>query len=156
MKLVNRRELCIALSSLPAMIGAATAQAEPLAIPKELKETVLSHSEVFSPDELPVTTMANGGKSWNILHGVLATGEAIAMHESLQPAGLAPNPPHTIEHSELILVREGTLLFEHDGKAEKVGAGGVIYIAFGTRHTARNVGDGPAQYLVIAVGGDAG
>ncbi len=156
MSLVSRRDLCIALSSLPAMIGAAAARADTLPAPAEPKRTVLSHSEVFSPDQLPVTTMANGGKSWNILHGVLATGEAIAMHESLQPAGLAPNPPHTIEHSELILVREGTLLFEHDGKAQKVGAGGVIFVALGTRHTARNVGDGPAQYLVIAVGGDAG
>jgi len=76
------------------------------------------------------------------------------VHESLQPAGIAPNPPHTIQHSELILVQEGTLLFEYDGRSEKVGPGGVIFVAIGTRHAARNVGDGPGKYLVIAVGGD--
>ena len=116
--------------------------------------TVLSHSEVLSPERLPATTMPNGGKSWNILRGVLATGETTAIHVSLQPAGLAPNPPHTIHHSELILVRQGTLLFEHDGQSQTVSAGGVIYVADGTRHSARNVGDGPAEYLVIAIGGD--
>jgi mannose-6-phosphate isomerase-like protein (cupin superfamily) len=103
---------------------------------------------------MPVREMPNGGKSWNILHGELATGEIIALHESTQPAGLAPNPPHTIQHSELIFVREGTLLFEHDGKSQRVDAGGIILVAFGTRHTARNIGDGPANYLVIAIGGD--
>jgi quercetin dioxygenase-like cupin family protein len=35
-----------------------------------------------------------------------------------------------------------------------VGAGGVIFVAFGTKHRARNVGDGPAKYLVVAIGGD--
>jgi len=89
-----------------------------------------------------------------MLEGVLATGEAIALHESLQPAGSAPNPPHTIQHSERILVQEGTLLFEHEGRSERVGPGGVIFVATGSRHAARNVGDGTAKYLVIAMGGD--
>jgi len=56
-----------------------------------------------------------------MLEGVLATGEAIALHESLQPAGSAPNPPHTIQHSERILVQEGTLLFEHEGRSDRKG-----------------------------------
>jgi quercetin dioxygenase-like cupin family protein len=99
--------------------------------------------------------MPNGAQRWNILSGVLPTGEAIEVHESLQPAGIPPNPPHSIQHSELILVLEGTLLFEHDGKSEKVGAGGLIYVALGTRHSARNVGDRQARYVVIAIGGDA-
>ena len=114
----------------------------------------LSKSEVLFPQRLPVTTHANGGKSWNILHGELATGEVIALHESLQPADIRPNPPHSIQHSELILVQQGTLLFEYDGGSEKVAEGGVIFVAFGTRHVARNVGDGPARYLVVAIGGD--
>ncbi len=97
---------------------------------------------------------ANGAERWELLQGVLATGESIAVHESQQPAGVAPNPPHTIQHSELILVQEGTLLFEHDGKSEKIGAGGVILVAPATRHAVKNVSDGPAKYLVIAIGGD--
>ena len=52
------------------------------------------------------------------------------------------------------MVQEGTVGFEHDGKAEKVGPGGVIYVALGTLHRLKNVGDGPAKYFVVAIGGD--
>jgi mannose-6-phosphate isomerase-like protein (cupin superfamily) len=118
-------------------------------------DEALSQSQIFQVDQMAGTTTANGGKRWNILSGVLPTGEPIEVHESQQPAGAKPNPAHTIQHSELILVLEGTLLFEYDGKSEKVGAGGIIFVAYGTMHAARNVGDGPARYVVVAIGGDA-
>jgi mannose-6-phosphate isomerase-like protein (cupin superfamily) len=156
MKPIRWRDLCGALSASAGTGRATTTQDwSPLEFEKTAKST-LSTSEVFSPERMSATTGANGAKKWSILHGVLATGEAIAVHESLQPAGIRPNPPHSIQHSELILVQEGILLFEYDGKSEKIGAGGVILIAPGTRHAARNVGDGSAKYLVIAIGGDTG
>lgn len=151
MKVIRRRDVYAGLSMF---VTAAAAQTAPPLVPEKSKKATLSESEVFSLDRIPETTNANGGKRWDILHGVLATGEAVAVHESLQPAGMVPNPPHAIQHSELILVQEGTLLFEHDGRSEKVGAGGVIFVSFGTRHAARNAGDGHAKYLVIAIGGD--
>jgi len=114
----------------------------------------LAHARAFSFDQMPVTKMANGGESRNIVHGVLATGETVALHESMQPAGSVPNPAHKIQHSEFIVVEEGTLLFLHDGKEEKVGPGGVLYVAFGTLHQVRNIGNGPVKYVVIAIGGD--
>jgi mannose-6-phosphate isomerase-like protein (cupin superfamily) len=154
MSAIRRCHLYVVLSAC-ARIGRALAlSTEPYTALEMPERTTLSQSEVFSPDEMTVRTMPNGGKSCDILHGTLATGETIALHESMQPAGIAPNPPHTIQHSEFIFVREGTLVFEHDGKSEKVGAGGVIFVALGTRHTARNTGDGPARYLVVAIGGD--
>lgn len=154
MKALSRRNVCLALSLFVRMTTAKTAQASPL--PEEPKSgtATLLDSQVFSSERIPVTTGENGAKRWDIFHGVLATGEAIALHESLQPANIKPTPPHAIQHSELILVQEGTLLFEHEGRSEKLGAGGVIFVAFGTMHSARNVGDGPAKYLVIAIGGD--
>lgn len=114
----------------------------------------LAQAKVFPFDQMPVKKMANGGESRSIVQGTLATGESVALHESTQPAGGVPNPAHKIEHSEFIVVREGTLEFDHDGKSEKVGPGGVIYVAFGTMHQVRNVGDVPAKYVVIAIGGD--
>jgi quercetin dioxygenase-like cupin family protein len=98
--------------------------------------------------------MANGGESRDILRGALPTGEAIAAHESVQVAGAAPNAPHSIDHTEVITVIEGTLEFQHDGKAEKVGPGGVIFVAQGTMHTVKNVGSGAARYMVLQIGGD--
>ncbi len=114
----------------------------------------LTESKVFSLNQLPVRTMPNGGKSWDILHGTLATGEVVSVHESTQPAGTPPNSPHKIDHSEFIFVREGTLDFHHDGATERVSAGGILFVAPGTMHTVRNVSDGPATYLVVAIGGD--
>jgi mannose-6-phosphate isomerase-like protein (cupin superfamily) len=155
MKAISRRDLCGALSFFFVGTGSLTRTKEwlPLEFEKRGKAT-LSTSEVFAPERISATTGANGAKRWDILQGVLATGESIAVHESLQPTDVRPNPPHTIKHSEIILVQEGILLFEYDGKSEKIGAGGVILVTPGTRHTAKNVGNGPARYLVIAIGGD--
>jgi mannose-6-phosphate isomerase-like protein (cupin superfamily) len=114
----------------------------------------LSEARVYTVEEMPVRKMANGGESRDILRGVLPTGEAIAAHESMQGVGAAPNAPHTIAHSEVITVIEGTLMFEHDGRSEKVGPGGVIFVAVGTMHTVRNVGSVAAKYVVVQIGGD--
>jgi mannose-6-phosphate isomerase-like protein (cupin superfamily) len=115
---------------------------------------VLSRSRVYTLDEMPVRKMANGGESRDVLRGTLTTGERIGVHESQQPAGMKPNTPHTIQHTEIIVVLEGTVAFEHDGKSEEVGPGGVIFVASGTLHTVRNAGEGAAKYCVVQVGGD--
>ncbi len=115
---------------------------------------VLAEAKVYTVAEMPVRKMANGGESRDVLRGVLPTGEAVGVHESMQVVGAVPNPPHKIDHSEIITVIEGTLSFEHDGKSEKVGPGGVIFVAVGTMHTVKNVGDVPAKYVVVQIGGD--
>jgi mannose-6-phosphate isomerase-like protein (cupin superfamily) len=116
--------------------------------------STLSEARVYTVAEMPVRKMANGGESRDVLRGVLPTGEAVGVHESMQVVGAVPNPPHKIDHSEIITVIEGTLAFEHDGKSEKVGPGGVIFVALGTMHTVKNVGDVPAKYVVVQIGGD--
>jgi mannose-6-phosphate isomerase-like protein (cupin superfamily) len=142
--------MCVGLSAVAATGGVMKAQA-PVA---PAWAAVLSQSRVFTPDQIPVRKMANGGESRDVLRGTLSTGEAIGVHESAQPAGMKPNTPHTIQHTEVIVVVEGTVAFEHDGKSEKVGPGGVIFVASGTLHTVRNVGEGTAKYCVVQVGGD--
>jgi quercetin dioxygenase-like cupin family protein len=114
----------------------------------------LAASRVFAYDDMVTKTSANGAVGRNVVRGTLATGEAIAVHESTQPAGAPPNPAHRIQHSELIVVQEGTLEFIHDGKTERANAGSIIYVAFGTLHQVKNVGDGLAKYVVIQIGGD--
>lgn len=114
----------------------------------------LSQSHVFRIADLPVRKNPNGSDSWNVVHGRLPTGEQIALHVSMQPAGTVPNPPHRIEHSEIICLRKGGLEFLHDDKKEQATACDVLFVAKGTMHGARNVGGGPATYLVIAIGGD--
>jgi mannose-6-phosphate isomerase-like protein (cupin superfamily) len=114
----------------------------------------LASSRVFLYEQMIVKPAPNGAEGRNVFNGTLATGESVDLHETMQPAGTAPNPAHKIEHSELIVVQEGMLEFQHDGKAERVGPGGIIYVALGTMHTIKNVGDVPAKYVVIQIGGD--
>jgi quercetin dioxygenase-like cupin family protein len=114
----------------------------------------LHSSRVFRFEALPVRKNQNGSESRDVLHGQLPTGEQVAVHESMQPAGIPPNPAHRIEHTEIICMREGTLEFQHDGVTERASAGDVLFVAKGTMHGVRNVGDGPAAYFVIALGGD--
>lgn len=115
---------------------------------------VLSEAKVYPLEGMLVRKMANGGESRDVLRGVLLTGEAVAAHESVQPVGAAPSPLHRIDHSEIVTVIEGTVAFEHDGKSEQVGPGGVIFVAVGTVHALKNVGSVPAKYLVVQIGGD--
>lgn len=114
----------------------------------------LSRSRVFRLADLPVRKNPNGSESWNVIHGRLPTGEQIALHVSMQPAGTVPNPAHRIEHSEVICLREGALEFQHDGVAERAAAGDVLFVTKGTMHGVRNVGSGPTTYFVLAIGGD--
>jgi mannose-6-phosphate isomerase-like protein (cupin superfamily) len=144
--------MCVGLSALAATGGVVKVKAQTSAA--SAGAGALSQSRVYPVDQMPVRKMANGGESRDVLRGTLATGEVIAVHESQQPAGMAPNAPHTIQHTEVMVVIEGTLAFEHDGKLEKVGPGGVIFVASGTLHTVRNIGDGPAKYCVVQMGGD--
>ncbi len=114
----------------------------------------LAASRVFAYGDMIPKTAPNGAVGRYVFTGKLATGEAVAVHESMQPAGTAPNPAHRIQHSELIVVLEGTLEFQHDGKTERAGAGSIVYVAFGTLHAVKNIGDGTAKYVVIQIGGD--
>src|SRR5579863_7437469 len=134
------------LGGVAASIGSAAAQQ---ASPTVAPANPLAASRVFAYDDLVPKTAPNGAVGRNVFTGTLATGEVLAVHESMQPAGTVPNPAHSIQHSELIVVEEGTLDFMHDGKTERANAGSIIYVAFGTLHSVRNVGDGEAKYVAI-------
>ena len=117
-------------------------------------QTDLSSAKVFHREDAPARAFPNGGGARDLLQGVLKTGEAVELHESMQPEGVEPNPAHAIAHSEFILVGEGRLAFIHDGISEEAGPGDVIYVAYGTTHQLKNIGQGPVKYAIVSVGGD--
>ncbi len=140
------KTIALAVSALALVCAALPAQTD--------AANPLAAARVFAYDQMPARTAPDGAVGRRVFAGTLATGETVGVHETLQPAGTAPNPPHRIQHSEVIVVQQGTLEFEHDGKAERAEAGSVIYVAMGTLHTVKNIGSGPAQYVVIQIGGD--
>lgn len=146
---MNRRELGLSLSAF-AMLGSLSAEAQSGESSQDTPK--LLHSELFSYDKLPVRTAPNGMTSRTVLHGTLATGEFIEVHETMLPAGQMPHPPHRHTHSELLLIREGELQVDSDGKKGIVHPGDVIFTASAVLHSLKNIGRGPANYFVVAIG----
>ncbi len=167
MKTIDRREMFGALASLAAL-GVVAAQGqqaggmpETMAVPAppgslagSKGDGVLSVQRAFRFADLPVVKTANG-ETRAVTRGVLPTGEAVELHETTLLPGRMPHPPHKHVHSEFMLIREGQMEFENDGKAEAVGPGGVIFAASNTMHGLKNVGEMPANYFVIAIGREA-
>jgi quercetin dioxygenase-like cupin family protein len=151
MKNLNRRDLCVALSAFAAL-SSIPVGAQESGAPKAQPERTLSQSEAFTFAQLPVHHSANGGASRPVIQGVLPTGESVELHETTLPPGQMPHPPHKHRHSEFMMIREGTVEFNNDGKFEQVGPGGVIFAASEVMHGLKNVGDAPANYFVLAVG----
>jgi quercetin dioxygenase-like cupin family protein len=144
MQTLNRREMMVAMAAVAALGGAAQAESE----------TALTRSKVYRFDELPVVPRDHGQKDQSVLDGVLATGEALEVHETTLPPGQMPHLPHRHRHSELMLVRDGLLEFNNDGRLERAGPGGVFFVGSNVLHGVKCVGDVAANYYVIAIGRD--
>lgn len=114
----------------------------------------LEKSRIFAFEQTQPKTNSNGSETRFFFSGTLATGESVGAHESVQPAGTKPPAFHRIQHSEFIVIEEGTVEYHHDGVVERAGPGSILYVRIGTNHFVANVGDGPAKYAVIQIGGD--
>lgn len=165
MNTMNRRDVFVALSSLAALaaVAAEGQQHETGALPETMAvpappgsastDKVLDTPRCFRFEDLPVVKTANG-ETRAVIRGVLPTGEAIEMHETTLLPDHMPHPPHRHKHSEFMLIREGDMEFENNGKPERAGPGGVFFAASNILHGLKNVGDKPANYFVIAIGRD--
>jgi mannose-6-phosphate isomerase-like protein (cupin superfamily) len=140
---LNRRELCLLLpgGALSLFHGADVLVADEKPLP----------SATFQFEKLPVQA-SNGAEIRPILKGKLETGESLEVHETtLQPGG-APHPPHRHEHSEMWLIREGTVELTIDGASSRIGPGGLGFVCSNEEHGIKNVGSTPATYFVVAMG----
>jgi quercetin dioxygenase-like cupin family protein len=158
MENINRRDLCVLLSAFTALAATpgeaqTAATPAPSTPPAPRGGPVLSKSISYPFDKLPVTENANG-QTRTVTRGVLVTGEAVGVHETTLLPGHSPHPPHQHIHSEFMLIREGTIEFENNGKPELVGPGGVIFAASMVLHGLKNVGDTNATYFVVEIGRD--
>lgn len=139
---LTRREIC---SAIPALVVAGSptfglaAQDDSLA------------SATFAFENLPVQNSEHA-QIRKIIKGKLATGEHIEAHETTLPPNGSPHPPHHHLHSEMWLIREGTVELTINGVSHRVGPGGLGFVHSNEEHGIKNVGTGPATYYVVAIG----
>jgi len=138
----TRREMC---SLIPALIAVGTA------LPASADQNDSPRSAVFAFDELRIQ---NSGlvQTRPIFKGKLATGEQIEAHETTLPPNGYPHPPHHHAHSEMWLIREGTVELTINGANHRLGPGGLGFVRSNEEHGIKNVGTVPATYFVVAVG----
>ena len=144
---VTRRELC---SMLPAVLIPAIVPAEAIA---EQDKSAMP-SAMFPLDKMPVRT-PNNAEIRDVLKGKLATGESLEVHQTTLVPGGAPHPPHRHQHSEMWLIREGTVEITVNGTNYRLGPGSVGFVESNDEHGIKNVGTTSATYFVVAVGPDA-
>jgi len=108
-------------------------------------------SAVYPFEKLPVRT-PNGAEIRAVLKGKLATGESLEVHETMLPPGGMPHAAHHHVHSEMWLIREGTVELTINGTSHRFGPGSVGFVHSNDEHGIKNVGTTPATYFVVAVG----
>jgi mannose-6-phosphate isomerase-like protein (cupin superfamily) len=108
-------------------------------------------SATYSFSELPMRTLS-GAEIRPVLKGKLATAESLEVHETTLPPGTMPHAPHHHMHSEMWLIREGTVQLTINGTSHVIGPGSVGFVHSNDEHGIKNVGTTPATYFVVAVG----
>jgi len=146
---LNRRDVCLLLPGLlplaavPVAVSSAVAQDAAASLP----------SGAFQFDKLPLHIANNNAEIRDIMGGKLATGEGIEVHETTLPPGGAPTAAtHHHVHSEMWLVRAGTIELTVNGKAHKLEAGSVGFARSNEEHGIRNISNTPATYFLVAMG----
>ena len=139
---MTRREMCFLLSALfPAATALDAFPAEDNSLP----------SAPYPFDKLAVQTLDHA-EMRRVLKGKLGTGEALEVHETTLSAGAMPHAPHHHVHSEMWLVREGTVELTVNGSSYRLGPGGAGFVHSNDEHGIKNVGSTAATYFVVAVG----
>ncbi len=138
----TRREACFLI---PALLATGTA------VPGFAAQDDSLPSAVFPFENMPVQN-SDHAQIRKIMAGKLDTGEHIEAHETTLPPNGFPHAPHHHLHSEMWLIREGTVELTINGVTHRLGAGGLGFVHSNEEHGIKNVGPVPATYYVVAIG----
>jgi mannose-6-phosphate isomerase-like protein (cupin superfamily) len=140
---LTRRHLC---SMIPAVLL-------PAILPREAsaQQDSAMPSAMYPFEKLPVK-VTNDAQYREALKGKLATGESLEVHETTLPPGAAPHPPHRHVHSEMWLIREGTVELSVNGAVSHLGPGAVGFVRSNDLHGIKNTGATAATYFVVEIG----
>jgi mannose-6-phosphate isomerase-like protein (cupin superfamily) len=145
----TRREVLFLLSGFVSCAVELEGLPNQVLAPADKDNSLPSATYPFS--ELPVSN-TNGAEFRPVLKGKLATAESLEVHETTLPPGAMPHAPHHHVHSEMWLIREGTVQLTINGTSHVMGPGSVGFVHSNDEHGIKNVGTTPATYFVVAIG----
>ncbi len=134
----SRRALAVLLATAAGAAGQSPA-------PAELR------SGFYPFESLPVRGTGKS-RSRAVLRGRNRKGITVEIHHTELAPGAEPHPPHHHVHEEIIVVREGLMEVTIMGRTEKLGPGGIAWVASNEEHGWHNAGDTQAHYVVLALG----
>ena len=140
---ISRRDLC---AMLPATLFPSILPAQAAASDLNVLPSAMYPFEKLTPRKSATTEIRS------VLKGHLLTSEALEVHETTLVPGGMPHPPHRHAHSEMWLIREGTVELTVEGKSAQMGPGSVGFVRSNDEHGIKNVGTVPATYFVVAIG----
>ena len=141
---ISRRDL----TALFPLLAAALAGAQPKT------PQVLSTSKVYH--DLQIPWEGNDEKKGRELFvGNTHQGFTVEVHETQLGGGATTHAPHAHAHEEIIILMEGALEADFNGRLEKVEQGSAIWLASNQMHSVRNAGTTPCRYFVIELRGTA-
>lgn len=120
-----------------------------LALPGGSADAPILHSTTIPWENIEKLPTSNSGRSRSVFLNPTATADELDVHVTVLQPGESSHPPHRHQAEELILVRDGTVEFNLEGRKQRVGPGGLAFLASQEEHNATNVGDKPSFYYVI-------
>ena len=136
---MSRRELTFLL---PALAVAGQQQQQPVAL----------QSRIYQPDQ---STNLDGKekKGSRIFFGKDHSGFELEMHETVLGPGIESHPPHKHVHEEIMVILDGKLETDVEGKKDVADRGDVVYFGSNQLHNVRNAGQTPVRYYVLELRG---
>jgi len=144
---LTRRELCLLLP-VAFVPGRLMGEDQPQ------KDQIIP-STMFPFDKMTVQT-SDQGEVRAVFKGKLATGETVEVHQTTLLPGATLHLPHRHLHSEMCLIREGTVEVTVNGKSTNMGPGSVGFFHSNDEHGVKNLGTTPATYFIVNIGPTAG
>ncbi|HUI54162.1 MAG TPA: cupin domain-containing protein [Bryobacteraceae bacterium] len=138
---LSRRDLAVLFPALAANAQPQQKQSQPLP------------SKVYHDGQIPYDGNAQK-KGRRFFFGPNRSGFNVELHETMLGPGVQAHDPHKHVHEEIVILAEGTLESNLEGRRETVEAGSVIFFASNEMHNVRNVGSTTCRYYVIELRGD--
>jgi quercetin dioxygenase-like cupin family protein len=105
-------------------------------------------SAVFEWQKLAATPTATGERR-SVFDSPTATLDRLHGHITTLNPGQNTGPLHRHPQEELVIIREGTIEVNIDGRKQIAGPGSVVFFAVNENENMTNVGKTPAVYTVV-------